>query len=1178
MAIPFVHLHTHSEYSLLDGAARIADLVQRAVELKMPALALTDHGVMYGIVEFYEKCRDAGIKPILGCEIYFTPFSRHDKGSRQQAAAYHLLLLCESDKGYSNLIQLVSKAHLEGFYYKPRADWELLEQHHEGLIVTSACLASPIANAILHDDWETAYQTAARLRDILGPDNFFLELQDHGLNEQKKVNAALVELSQRLGISLIVTNDVHYVRKEDAMAQDVLLAINTGAKSVDLDDRLRFKSQEFYLKSGEEMGVMFSGFEKALHQTLLIAERCSCHLPIGVPQLPRFETEGTSPEQYLHRLCHQLLPTRYPEPTQAVLQQLDYELKVICEKGYATYFLTVWDIVQYARSRGINVGPGRGSAAGSIVSYILGITNIDPLKYGLLFERFLNPERQSSPDIDLDFPDNRRDEILAYVRHKFGNEQVAQIVTFGTLMARAAVRDSGRVLKIEPSLIDQVAKMIPQRMTLAEALELNRDLRALYDGDERIRKWLDTSRAIEGLARHASTHPCGVVIGHRPLIEIVPLQRGHEGGVITQYDGASVEKIGLVKMDFLGLRYSTVITQATELIAKEQGQRININQIPLNDPKTYALLSEGHTVGVFQMEKPGWQKLLRDLKPDRFEHLISLVALYRPGPMEDIPKFLAGRHGRPTPPIHPALQPVLEETYGVMLYQEQVMNIAIQLAGFSRPQAEILMRAMGKKKADLMEKMRPLFLEGCQQRGISREDAEKIFERMAAFANYAFNKSHSTAYALVAYQTAYLKANYPVEYMTAFLTANRAVRDRVALAVEECRRMGISLLPPDINRSGYDFTIERVGGERGIRFGLSAIKNVGDAAAEAILKARAAGGAYRSLSDFLKRVRSHRSVTRSVVESLIKVGALSSLHSNRKALLQALDSLWDAAAKSVTTDGTQSTLFSDDSTVALADSLPDIADVSLKERLDWERDLLGIFLSADPLRSVYQKLKNRVTHSLRELTSIADGALVRVWGMVVGQRLFVDRLGRPRLYATIQDHSMAEAEVIVTGDLYQSCAELFTRDALVWVEGIIRQEEVVRSDGDEEEVGHQYRLRIAPRSVQGLHIDDLLADKPINAKGIGKRTSHRKKDQESATTHRLLLILPPQMPEETAVRLKELIRSTPGEAEVWAVLQGDQQQKETRLKAKVALTNGLMTALTDLLGEKNVRLVSSGGS
>ncbi len=1168
MPHPFVHLHTHSEYSLLDGAGRITDLVFRAAELEMPALALTDHGVMYGVVEFYEACREAGVKPIIGCEIYFTLGSRHDKGSRQDGSPYHLLLLCENQSGYHNLIQIVSRAHLEGFYYKPRVDWELLENYNEGLIATSACLASPISNALLHDDWQTAYRVATRLKDIFEPDRFFLELQDHGLPEQKKVNQGLEQMSRQLGMPLIVTNDVHYVRKEDAMAQDVLLAINTRAASVDADDRLRFKSQEFYLKSGQEMEGLFPDHRPAVFRTAEIAERCSCQLSLGAARLPRFETPEGSPEEYLRRLCYQMLPSRYPDPGEEVLKQLDYELRVICDKGYATYFLTVWDIVQFAKGRGIHVGPGRGSAAGSLVSYVLGITNIDPIRYGLMFERFLNPDRQSSPDIDLDFPDNRRDEILAYVRYKFGEDHVAQIVTFGKLMARAAVRDSGRVLKIDPSTVDNVAKMIPPRISLDEALQTIPDLRDLYESDERIRKWLDTSRAIEGLARHASTHPCGVVIGHRPLIEVVPLQRGHEGSVITQYDGASVEKIGLVKMDFLGLRYSTVISQATQLIRQHQGESIDIIDIPLDDGRTYGLLSEGQTVAIFQMEKTGWQKLLRDLKPERFEHLIPLVALYRPGPMEDIPRFLAGRHGRQEPPLHPALQPVLEETYGVMLYQEQVMTIAERLAGFSRPQAEILMRAMGKKKADLMEKMRPLFIDGCQQRGLARDDAERIFERMSAFANYAFNKSHSTAYALVAYQTAFLKANYPVEYMAAYLSANRAVRERVVVGVEECRRMRIPLFPPDVNRSDYDFSIEVINGERGIRFGLSAIKNVGDAAVQAILRSRSQGGPFASFTDFLRRVRTSRAVTRACVESLIKVGALSTLHPNRQALLDSLDFLWEAAARSSGSDGGQESLFGSSSLSPATDPLPDVPDASLKQKLEWERDLLGIFLSADPLRSVYQKLKDDISHSLAELLTVPDGALVTVWGMVTGQRLFVDRHGRPRLYATIQDHSTAEAEVVVTGDLYRQYAERFARDALVFVEGIVRHEEPIRADGYEEEMEPAPRLRILPRTVRSLSLESLEEEGKDGSREGKKRPGAKK---GSSAARKLVITVPDEMSPQMADELKQLLNQHPGATEVWICI-GKRDGWLRKARIKVQLSQRFLKKLAQLLGEDSFEI------
>lgn len=1196
MAAKFVHLHVHSEYSLLDGAGRIKDLVKRACELEMPAIALTDHGVMYGIVEFYEACTEAGIKPILGSEIYYTTKSRFDRGSRQHAEAHHLVLLCENEVGYRNLMKIVSKAHLEGFYYKPRADKELLAEYHEGLIATSACLASPICRAILRDDMATAERLACEFREIFGPDNFFLELQDHSIPEQKKVNEGLIALGKKLGIPLIVTNDVHYVRAEDWQAQDVLLAINTGAKSVEDEDRFRFRSHEFYLKSAREMAVLFPDNLDALERTVEIAERCNCQLQLDEPKMPKYEVpNGLTPEEFLRKLCYERLTLRYPEPSDEIKKRLDYELDVICQKGYASYFLIVWDIVHYARSQGILVGPGRGSAAGSLVSYVLQITNIDPIKYGLMFERFLNPERKSSPDIDLDFPDNRRDEVIEYVRRKYGEDHVAQIVTFGTLQARAAVRDSGRVLKIDPALVDRVAKLIPLKMSLEEALESSLELRQLYEGDDQIRRWLDTAKAIEGLARHASTHPCGIVIGSQPLIELVPLQRGHEGGVVTQYDGASVEKVGLVKIDLLGLRNSTVIGRTIELVRETEGIEIDLNNLPLDEPKTYAMLSEGHTVGVFQMEKSGWRKLLRELKPDRFEHLVPLVALYRPGPMKEIPKFIAGRHGKPVEYLHPRLEPILKEVYGVMVYQEQVMRIAHELAGFTMPQAEILMRAMAKKKADLMEQMKPLFIEGCVKNGISREDAEKIFERMEDFANYAFNKSHSAAYALVAYQTAYLKANYPIQYMTAFLSANKAFREKVIAGIEECRRLGIPVLPPDINLSSYDFTIEEFNGQRAIRFGLGAIKNVGDNAVEAILKAREGGGPFKDIVDFLKRIQPYRSVTRAMVESLIKVGAFDSLHPNRNQLLHALEILWEQASKSFLPPTGQATLFGSDDEVKKASTLPlsDIPDLSLKEKLEWERELLGVFLSANPLQEGYRIVSKRITHSLDELSELSQGALVKVWGMVVYMRPTVDRQNRPLLFAKLQDHSGAEVELILSGDSYHNFAHLFEKDAFVYVEGTVRHEEPYRPNGDEhEEEEPQLITRILPRYVERFFLDDApIGRKSVNggansepstsvrlrkstvSADIQRMHSSPSRSNGMTTAPKLQLLLSPRLQEDKARKLKDLLTQNPGDVAVEVIIRNGVDVKATQLPLKVKLTQKLYQQLVALLGGDNVRVV-----
>ncbi len=1192
----FVHLHVHSEYSLLDGAARIKALVQRACELEMPALALTDHGVMYGIIEFYEACTEAGIKPLLGCEVYYTTKSRFDRGSREHAEAHHLLLLCENEVGYHNLIKIVSKAHLEGFYYKPRADKELLAEYHEGLIATSACLASPICRAILRNDMVAAERLAWEFREIFGPDNFFLELQDHGIPEQKRVNEALIALSRKTGIPLIVTNDIHYVRPQDWQAQDVLLAINTGAKSVEDEDRFRFKSHEFYLKSAEEMRALFPDHPDALARTVEIAERCTVKLALGEPKMPYYEVPGgLSPEAFLRQLCFERLPRRYPDTPDEVRQRLEYELQVICQKGYAGYFLIVWDIVEYARSQGILVGPGRGSAAGCLVSYVLGITNIDPIRYGLMFERFLNPERQSSPDIDLDFPDNRREEIIAYVRRKYGEDHVAQIVTFGTLQARAAVRDSGRVLKIDPAIVDRVAKLIPMKMSLEEALEYSLELRQLWETEEEIRRWLETAKAIEGLARHASTHPCGVVIGSRPLMELVPLQRGHDGGVITQYDGASVEKAGLVKMDFLGLRNSTIIGRTVELIKEVEGVAVDLNQLPLDDPKTYAMLSEGHTVGVFQMEKSGWRKLLRELRPDRFEHLVPLVALYRPGPMEDIPVFVRRRHGEPIEYLHPKLEPILKETFGVMLYQEQVMRIANELAGFTMPQAEILMRAMGKKKADLMEKMRPLFLEGAVKNGVPQDVAQQIWDRMSAFAQYAFNKSHSAAYALVAYQTAYLKANFPVPYMTAFLSANRAFREKVVVGIEECRRMKIPVLPPDINRSSYDFTIEEHQGRRAIRFGLGAIKNVGDNAVEAILKARSEGEPFRDILDFLRRVRSSRTVTRSVVESLIKVGAFDSLHPNRNQLLQALELLWDQAGRSGQTLAGQVSLFGQENiTVATTTlSLPEVRDVPLREKLEWERELLGVFLSANPLQEGFRIVQHRITHHLDELLEVTPGAFVRVWGMVTHLRPTVDRQNRPLLFAKIQDHSGAEAEIVLSGDSYHAFAHLFEKDALLYVEATVRIEEAYRNNGSEheEEEEHHLVVRLVPRLVERFTLDDApmpasnghrngqlqrgltnIAQPARNAAATALKANGSSPPPGNGA-RRLQILLPSKLPENVLQQFRILLTSYPGDTAVEVLIQNGTTVKARPLSVKVRLCQEFYQQLINLLGKQSVRIV-----
>jgi DNA polymerase-3 subunit alpha len=1167
MGSNFVHLHVHTEYSLLDGAARINDLVKTACEMGMDALAITDHGVMYGVIEFYEACKEAGIKPIIGCEVYLTEDRKQRKG-RKDMTASHLVLLCEDEEGYHNLIRIVSIAHLEGFYYRPRVDLELLSQYSKGLIALSSCLSSPIAREILNRNEDGAKRWAAMISEVMGKGNFYLELQDHGLEEQKQVNEALCRLAKELNLPLVVTNDVHYVRREDAKAQEVLLKINTDADS---SYRMHFETDQFYLKSPEEMFNLFGSNEPALRATVEIAERCNLTIKLGEPRLPRYDCpNGMEPDLYLRKLCEEGMKNRYGQPNEEVRRRLEYELSVIAQKGYSGYFLIVWDIVQHAKSKGIMVGPGRGSAAGCLVAYLLGITNIDPLKYGLMFERFLNPERQSTPDIDLDFPDTRRDEIIDYVTKRYGRDRVAQIVTFGTLQAKAAIRDVGRVLKVEPELVDRVAKLIQERMSIEEAVEHSFELQELISSNEKVRELIDTAKRIEGLARHASTHPCGVVIGDRPLIDIVPLRRSTDGeGVITQYDGVSVEKVGLVKMDFLGLRNSTIISRTIELVKERRGIEIDINSIDLNDKKTYEMLSGGHSVGVFQLESKGMRQLLRDLKPDRFEHLVPLVALYRPGPMDDIPKFVAGRHGRQIEYMHPKLESILRETFGVMLYQEQVMMIAHELAGFSMPQAEILMRAMGKKKVELMEQMRSKFIEGAVANGIERETAEKIFERVSAFAKYAFNKSHSAAYALVAYQTAYLKANFTLEYMACLLTAYKGFRNKVVSALNECRRMGIPILPPDINRSYCDFVVE---GD-GIRFALSAIKNVGETAARAIVEERERNGAYKSIFDFARRVPPH-AVNRGALESLIKAGAFDSLHRNRNQLLMAISDerspILHALRSQPRSAPTMGRLFDTHTDELLQMPLPNVPDVPITQKRKWEQDLMGFMIQCNLHDELPEEVRREITHEIASLDE-AEGYDVAIVGFVTSLRRKMSKKNTPVAFLTIADHT-GEVEVVLFREACEKYANDLREGELVLVKGRV-QHRRVETKGEEDE-GREHAGGDVEVSVICEELTSIESLDKIQPEGRRQRSGERGQalGREDAKTLQILAHAD-EFDEERVRKLREILLDYKGDMQVEIIVEDGGKRRKVPLKnLKVNGSDELLKLLREMFGEGRVRI------
>ena len=1016
MTNTFVHLHNHSQFSLLDGAASLDQLIERAVQLEMPAIALTDHGVMHGFVKFYEKAKAAGIKPIIGCEVYMARRGRLDRVPGLDENPHHLVLLAKNAQGFANLSKLVSKSHLEGYYYKPRIDRELLATYGEGLIGLSACQSGELATLVAEGRTEDARKAAAFYQDAFGPEDFYIELQDQGLQGQYALNRKLIELAGAMHAPLVATNDVHYLTREDAAAHDVLLCIQTGAVLSD-PDRMKFPNDQFYLRSYQEMYDRFRDIPEALTNTLRIAERCNCELTLGKPRLPDYAVpSGFTKATWLRHLCEENLSQRYPKTTPEITDRLDYELRVIEQMGFPGYFLIVHDFVKYAKQAGIMVGPGRGSAAGSIVSYLLGITDLDPLEYGLMFERFLNPERISMPDIDIDFCYERRGEVIDYVRRKYGENHVAQIVTFGTLAARAAVRDVGRVLGMTYGEVDGVAKQIPQEtgISLAAALKDNAELAKAYRENERVRQLLDIARKVEGFPRHASVHAAGIVIAPEELERLIPLQRSGEEEVCTQITMDDIERIGLLKMDLLGLRTLTVLQNARNLVQQNHGVVIDPHTLPHKDPATRNLLSNAATIGVFQLESPGMRRLIANLRPETLEDLVPLMALYRPGPLGSgmVEDFIRGRHGqRETEYLHPSLEPVLKETYGVILYQEQVMQIGNVLAGFSLAEADVLRRAMGKKKPQEIAAMKQRFLAGSADKGVAPEIAEHVFTLMEYFSGYGFNKSHSAAYAVVAYETAYLKANYPLEFMCALISSVMGSSDKVAQYIEECRTMAIPIYGPDVNYSDAEFKIA----ESGIRFGLMAVKNVGRQAIELIVSERAGRGKYLSIYDFCRRVPGHI-VNKRVLESLIKAGAFGSTGKNRRETLMVLDKALEGGAvrhaegqlSFFDLAGSDSFMVNDETWVQ-AEEFPQ------NELLRMEREMLGAYISGHPLDHWQTLLKKVGAATIAELKEAEDGREQTIGGLVTRIKNVTTRMGRRMAMIQMEDVTGA-MEIVVFPD------------------------------------------------------------------------------------------------------------------------------------------------------------------
>ena len=1014
----FTHLHVHSHYSLLDGLPKIDGLIDRALELGMDSLALTDHGSLYGAVEFYKKAKEKGLKPIIGSEMYVAPERLQDKRAHIDDKNFHLIVLVKNKTGYENLVYLTTKAWLEGFYYKPRIDKELLKARSQGLIGASACLAGEIPQAVIGGDFKKAEALALQYQEIFGPGNFFLELQNHvNLPQQAKVNEALIKIGKKHDIPLIATNDIHYLRPEDAEAQDILMLVNTSA-SPDDRERLTMKNNDFSMRPPPELINCFSDTPEAIANTQKIVEACNFDFELGKYQLPQFKVpNGQSPDEYLKDLSFRGLAKRYPgKISQEILTRLEYELSVIQKTGFAPYFLIVQDFVSWAKAQGIVVGPGRGSAAGSLVSYILDITSIDPLKYDLLFERFLNPERISMPDIDLDFADTRRDEVISYVRQKYGDDHVAQIITFGTMASRAAVRDAGRAMGYAYQLCDQVAKAVPFGLNLERAMHESVELHQMYDSDEQVKKLIDMALKLEGVARHASTHAAGVVITKEPLNKIVPLQYPTQDDrvIVTQYEMHSIEDLGLLKMDFLGLKTLTQIENTIKIVKNTKNQIIDVASLPLDDKTTYKLLQEAHTTGVFQLESGGMKRYLKELKPTVFEDIIAMISLYRPGPMDLLPDFIARKHGlKKMEYLHPELESILKNTYGIVVYQEQVMEIASKLAGFTLPQADTLRKAMGKKIKKLMDEQKVKLIDGMVCNNIPGATAEKIWEFIAPFAQYGFNKSHATCYALLGYQTAYLKAHFPTEFMAALMNAESDDIERIAFLVDECRQMNINVLAPDINESLGTFTVIKDGV---VRFGLKAVKNVGSNVVDAIVKERKQNGPYDTISEFIERVKD-KDLNKKSLESLIKCGAMDKL-GERGQLLFNLEMLLNYAREiqRPQTNG-QVSLFSVAGENGKKNGLlpplkiQSATPATKKERLDWEKELLGLYVSEHPANE-YEDTISQMAILPSKLSMQLVGKTVKVGGAISKIQKIITKTGRPMLFVNLEDQK-SKVEVLV---------------------------------------------------------------------------------------------------------------------------------------------------------------------
>ncbi|MBE7722663.1 DNA polymerase III subunit alpha [Lacrimispora indolis] len=1147
----FTHLHVHTEYSLLDGSCKIKELVSRAKELGMDSMAITDHGVMYGVIDFYRAAREAGIKPIIGCEVYVTSGSRFDRETvGGEDRYYHLVLLAENNQGYQNLMKIVSKGFVDGFYYKPRVDYEVLKEYSEGIIALSACLAGEVQRLVSRGQYEKGVETALRYQEIFGKGNFFLELQDHGIPAQNTVNQGLLRMSHETGIDLVATNDIHYTYAEDATPHDILLCIQTGKKVAD-ENRMRYEGGQYYCKSEEEMRKLFSYAGEAIDNTYKIAERCNVEIEFGVTKLPKYDVpEGYDSWSYLNKLCLDGFERHYPQAEVTLKERLDYELDVIHTMGYVDYFLIVWDFIHYARSRDIIVGPGRGSAAGSIVSYCLGITNIDPIRYNLLFERFLNPERISMPDIDVDFCFERRQEVIDYVVEKYGKDQVVQIVTFGTLAAKGVVRDVGRVLDMPYARCDAIAKMIPGDlgMTLEKALRQSPDLRNAYEGDPEVKYLIDMSMRLEGLPRHTSMHAAGVVISQTSVDEYVPLSKAADGTITTQFTMTTLEELGLLKMDFLGLRTLTVIQNAVKAIEKNRNLILDIDRIDYNDKAVLNSIGTGRDDGVFQLESSGMKSFMKELKPESLEDIIAGISLYRPGPMDFIPKYLKGKNDRNSITYEcTQLEPILDPTYGCIVYQEQVMQIVRDLAGYTMGRSDLVRRAMSKKKTSVMEKERQNFVygnpeeevTGCIPNGIDEKTANHIYDEMIDFAKYAFNKSHAAAYAVVSYQTAFLKYYYPQEFMAALLTSVMDNVSKVSEYILSCRQMGISILPPDINEGESGFSVSG----RSIRYGLSAIKSVGKSVVELIVAEREQNGLYHDMEDFIDRM-SNKEVNKRTLENFIKSGALDTLPGTRKQkLLTAPDLLEQRSKERKNTMEGQMTLFDiagEEEKTHFQVTFPDVGEFLKEDLLAFEKETLGIYLSGHPMEAFESTWRNNITATTIDFVvdeetgkaGVADGAYVTIGGMITGKTVKTTRNNKMMAFITLEDLAGA-VEVIVFPKDYESKRDLFVEDSKVFIQG--------RVSVGEDPVGKLICERVTPFSALPKELWLKFSDK----------------ETYMAVEREIL----------------DDLKESEGDDSVIIYLEKERARKVLPANRNVNAAGRLIDALVKKLGEKNVRLV-----